>query len=119
MKYKELLNINIISKRALHLRPECHGCGGYINTHLLLIHGGVSTIEVHPSFFWGSSLKELHTSPENWCQQKSKYIPMNNPIVQVYENVLFRHKIGIPTILGWKKKRYSEKKISGSVVPLA
>ena len=27
-------------------------------------------------------------------------LPMNNPMAQVYNNVIFRNKIGIPTILG-------------------
>ena len=27
-------------------------------------------------------------------------IPMNNPVAQVYQNVIFRNKIVIPTILG-------------------
>ena len=37
-----------------------------------------------PYFFWGSSLKEVHTSPENWLKQKQNCIPVNNLTARVY-----------------------------------
>ena len=41
---------------------------------------------------------ELHTnnkSPENKLKQKLKCVPMNNPMAQVYNYVIFSNKIGI------------------------
>ena len=37
-----------------------------------------------------------HLRPEN---KKSNCIPMNNPMAQVYKNVIFGNKIDVPTIL--------------------
>ena len=54
-----------------------------------------------PCIFWGSSLEELDTSPENRLQQKSNRFPMTNSMAQAYKNVIFRKKNdGIPTSLG-------------------
>ena len=59
-----------------------------------------------PWFFWGSSLQELHTSPENWLRQKSDCIPMNNPTAQVYKS-FFESRLALRR-LGIKKLRHSE-----------
>ena len=53
-----------------------------------------------PYCFWNPSLKELPTSLGNGLQRKSNCTPMNNPMAQVYKNVIFRNNIDISTILG-------------------
>ena len=65
----------------------------------------------------GLSLEELHTSPESQFQRKSNCIAMKNPMAQVYKNMIFRNKIGIPTIfLGTPSFRTQ---FSGNVLPLS
>ena len=57
-------------------------------------------IEVRSNFSEAPSRKELHTSCENWLQQKTNCTSMDNPMAQAYKKVFFRNKIDIPTILG-------------------
>ena len=51
-------------------------------------------------FFRGSSLKELHTSPENRLQQKSNCVSIKKIMAQEYKLVSFRNKIDVSTTLG-------------------
>ena len=74
--------------------------GNHIDLQTLNGHGKRrSTIEVHPKFSEAPHLRSSSTSPEYRLQLKSNCIPMNNPMAQVYQNVFFRNKIGIATIL--------------------
>ena len=71
-----------------------------------------------PWIAWGSSFEELHTSLENWLQQKSNCIPANNPTARAYKTFFFEIGIGIPTIWGQETPPF-RKKNSGNVLPLS
>ena len=98
---------------------EASNSGWYI---LLRLYEGMTPEAFYnrgsPWIFWGSSLKELHTSPENWLQQKSKCIAAKTPMAQVYKTFFFKIKIGIPTFRG-KTKNVFQKQNSGNVLPLS
>ena len=71
-----------------------------------------------PFIFRGSSLEELHTSPEKGLQRTSNCTPMTNSMTQVYKNIIIRNKIGIPTIFG-RSLRHSDNVSAGNVLPLS
>ena len=61
------------------------------------------------------TFKELHTSLENLLSPTSNCIPTDNLMVQVYSYVIFRNKIGLPTIWGEGPPSFG-KRFSGKVL---
>ena len=69
--------------------------------------------EVHPNFSEAPHLRGSIPHPKTDFSKNQIAPPMNNPMAQLYKNVIFRNKIGIPTIFPVFKKRFS-----GDVLPL-
>ena len=59
-----------------------------------------STIKVHPIFSEAPHVRGSTPRPKTGSEKKTKCILMNNSMARVYSYVIFRNKIGLPTILG-------------------
>ena len=98
-----------------------HVPGSFLSVESLLVviwSGRRSTMEIHPTFSAAPHFRGSIPHPKTDFQQESNCIPMNNPMAQVCENVIFRSKIGLPTFLGHGAPSF-RKYFSGKVLPLA
>ena len=59
-----------------------------------------STIEVYPSVSEAPCLRSSISYPTTDFSKNQICIPMSKLMTQEYKNIIFRNKIGIPTILG-------------------
>ena len=62
--------------------------------------------------FGGSSLKELHTSPEKLTSAKIKCIAANTPMAQSLQTIFFRNQDRYSNDLGFNEPRLSETKLA-------
>ena len=97
---------------------------GHVNLPIIIVNawrGSTMMIEVHSIFSEAPHLRGLHTvskPPECWFpQNKSNCIPVMNPMMtpMYTKSILFRNKIGIPTIFGWEEAPLFRKHFSGDV----
>ena len=67
-----------------------------------------------PQFFWGSSLKEIHASPESWLQQKSNFIAVNNSMGRVYKTFYWNQDWHYSDDLGSRNPVFQKQNNSGN-----